>query len=98
MRAFLYENVYIDSLAKKEEDKAIKLVKSLFEYYMENPAEITFGECSPAEREQLVVDYIASMADTCTVNKWKELILPLPWKGKHLAYQFFKKEKNMKDF
>ncbi|MFI5358596.1 MAG: deoxyguanosinetriphosphate triphosphohydrolase [Halanaerobiales bacterium] len=80
LRAFLYENVYIDSLAKKEEDKAIKLVKSLFEYYMENPAEITFGECSPAEREQLVVDYIAGMTDTYAVNKWKELILPLPWK------------------
>jgi len=80
LRAFLYENVYIDSLAKREEDKAIKLVKNLYEYYMENPAEFVIGESRSSEKEQLVIDYIAGMTDTYAVNKWREFHLPLPWK------------------
>lgn len=82
LRKYLYEKVYIDSLAKKEEEKAIILVKNLFLYYMENPAEIIPEDsCSQTTtREQLVVDYIAGMTDTYAINKWKELFLPTPWK------------------
>lgn len=81
LRAFLYENVYIDSLAKKEEDKAINLVKSLFAYYMNNPTEvIPENKSIKSEKEQLVVDYIAGMTDTYAIKKWQELFVPLPWK------------------
>lgn len=74
LRAFLFENVYVGSIAKKEENKAIKIVKDLYKYYLEHinemPAKLYNQE---NDKEQLVIDYIAGMSDLYAINKWKKI-------------------------
>lgn len=79
LRNFLFEKIYIGSAAKKEEAKAIRLVKKLYEYYMENPAETLLNCTLNSNKEQIIVDYIAGMTDTYAIKKWKELMVPFRW-------------------
>ena len=37
LRAFMFENVYLNPKAKGEENKAVHMVVQLFEYYMKHP-------------------------------------------------------------
>ncbi len=73
---------YIESEAKKNERKAQRVIKELYEYFLENP------ETMPDEydHEQLncsnheaVKDYIAGMSDRYAVNRYKHLFLPRFW-------------------
>ncbi|MFW6022760.1 MAG: deoxyguanosinetriphosphate triphosphohydrolase [Halanaerobiaceae bacterium] len=83
LREFLFDNVYIGSIAKKEEEKAIRLVKKLYYYYLNNPNEIIGDKIDKNENneqyEQIVIDYIAGMTDRYAINRWKELFVPSPW-------------------
>ena len=61
---FLFERVYNLALVKGEADKARRVVRLLYEYFMEH------GEDLPGEhalcdepRPRVVVDYIAGMTD-----------------------------------
>ncbi len=77
---FLNNNVYIGSRAKKEENKAISLLKLLYNYYCENQEEIPdkFKEdCN--DKQQIVLDYIAGMSDRYAINKGEDLFIPSPW-------------------
>ncbi|MCL0106315.1 deoxyguanosinetriphosphate triphosphohydrolase [Peptococcaceae bacterium] len=82
LRKFMFDNVYIGSEAKREEEKAIKVVQQLYYYFLENPY------CLPEEyqirlhtegRERVVVDYIAGMTDRYAVRMYQSLFLPSPW-------------------
>lgn len=78
LRDFLFDKVYIGSIAKREEEKAIKLLKSLYDYYMENPMQIHI-DYKEFNIEQKVIDYIAGMTDRYAINRWKEIFMPSPW-------------------
>lgn len=80
LRAFLFERVYIGSLAKAEEGKARELVKSLYRYYVEHPEEIP-ARAGAAEDDaaRRAVDYIAGMTDTYAVNRYMALYVPGPF-------------------
>ncbi|MFW5986155.1 MAG: deoxyguanosinetriphosphate triphosphohydrolase, partial [Halanaerobiales bacterium] len=72
LRGFLFSHVYIGSVAKKEEDKAILLVKKLYKYYMQHTEEINLHINNQyTNDEQKVVDYIAGMTDRYAINRWK---------------------------
>ncbi|ACL69992.1 deoxyguanosinetriphosphate triphosphohydrolase [Halothermothrix orenii] len=82
LRQFLFENVYIGSKAKKEENKAKNLVKKLYYYYLDHPREIPdeFKQKEGNEDiEQMVIDYIAGMTDRYAIKMGQELFLPSPW-------------------
>ncbi|MFW5999527.1 MAG: deoxyguanosinetriphosphate triphosphohydrolase [Halanaerobiaceae bacterium] len=81
LRTFLFRHVYIGSEAKKEEIKAQRLLKMLFEYYVSYPEEIPgdFRKGLEADKEQLVVDYIAGMSDRYAINKGRSIFIPRPW-------------------
>ncbi len=84
LRVFLFERVYIGSEAKKEEKKAIRVIKEIFNYYFKHPEEIPIYNKRAAEhinisKEQQVIDYIAGMTDRYAINRWKELFMPFPW-------------------
>ncbi|MFP4660719.1 MAG: deoxyguanosinetriphosphate triphosphohydrolase [Halanaerobiales bacterium] len=80
LRKFLFDYVYIGSVAKEEEDKAILLVKKLYKYYMKHPDDINLHINNQViYDEQKVVDYIAGMTDRYAINRWKEINLPSPW-------------------
>lgn len=82
LRKFMFENVYIGSVAKKEEKKAENIVKELYTYILENP------NLLPKEWEEnlrlddldrVVCDYVAGMTDRYAVKKFNEIFIPESW-------------------
>ena len=84
LRSFLFKNVYIGSEGKSEEGKAKRLLKMLFEFFMENidyiPAEYLEFE---KNHKQAVIDYIAGMTDRYAINLGREFFIPTPWFDKN---------------
>lgn len=81
LRDFLFESVYIGSIAKTEEDKAVRVLESLAQHYMENPGDMP-GEFRPTDEAELAVkvcDYVAGMTDRYALNRYKEIFLPRSW-------------------
>ncbi len=84
LRAYMFESVYKNPVAKGQETKAESMVKSLYDYYLNNrdklPQEFTYlieelGE----EPERVVCDYISGMSDQYSVMKYKEIFIPKFW-------------------
>ena len=86
MRAFLFERVYIGSIASRETGRVNRLVESLFEYYSDHP-DLLPGWVGKEEergkhRDDLaarVTDYIAGMTDRFAIRAYKDLFLPSEW-------------------
>lgn len=82
LRDFLFERVYVGSVAKQEEDKAIMVLRKLFLFYLEHPEEMP--EEFRRGREDLrvrVCDYVAGMTDRYALRKYHEKFLPKVWVG-----------------
>ncbi len=80
LRDFLFEYVYIGSSAKREKDKAILLIKQLYDYYIKHLSDINYSTNEEnIDDDQKVIDYIAGMTDRYAINRWKEINLPSPW-------------------
>lgn len=82
LRQFLFDSVYIGSIAKKEEKKAQRLIIHLFEYYHSHPEEIPLEfklREEDTELEQMIIDYIAGMSDRYAISRGRQLFIPSPW-------------------
>ncbi|HHV33988.1 MAG TPA: deoxyguanosinetriphosphate triphosphohydrolase [Syntrophomonadaceae bacterium] len=82
LRSFLFQQVYIGSVAKKEEAKAQRIVKTLYEYYLENPDFLTEDlkpKVSDEGLERCVVDYIAGMTDRFALKTFERHFVPSSW-------------------
>ena len=82
LRDFMFEKVYLSSIARSEEERANTVITMLFEYFMKHPEELpqirkthieTFG------LEQTVCDYIAGMTDNFAIYQFNELFVPKKW-------------------
>jgi dGTPase len=82
LRDFLFAQVYIGSVAKREEDKAIMVLRSLFIFYLEHPEEMPeeFGK-GQEDLRIMVCDYVAGMTDRYAMRKYHEKFLPKVWVG-----------------
>lgn len=81
LREFLFDRVYIGSVAKTEEDKAIRVLQSISEYYLERPEELP-AEFQPEDEAELplkVCDYVAGMTDRYALIKYQQFFLPRSW-------------------
>lgn len=81
LRDFLYERVYENPRAKKEFKKAKKILKDLYEYYLEHPEEV-FKDIPPEKKlntQRMVCDFIAGMTDRFALITYERLFLPTPW-------------------
>jgi len=76
---FMYEKVYTNPTAKREESKVPELLHRLFRYYHYND-EFQKGL---VEEEQLqhTVDFIAGMSDRYAISKFQELFVPNEWRA-----------------
>ena len=89
LRAWLFKNLYNNNdeknVAKSEEKKAQHLVETLYNYFKKNtdklPEEYKLLIKSGEDEYQVVADYIAGMTDDYAINKFKELFVPIGWKG-----------------
>lgn len=83
MRNFMFERVYQSPVAKAEEHKAEKLIKTLFHHYMSHRDELPNEYQCLLEKgdllEVVVCDYIGSMTDHYAVSKYEELYIPKNW-------------------
>ena len=83
LRELMFANVYRNPEAKKEEEKAKKMLISLYTYYQEHPEQMSreyrnligCGE----DKTQVVCDYIAGMTDQYSMHKYEELFVPKAW-------------------
>ena len=86
LRTFLFNNVYHDKVAKSEEDKAIEMLRILFEYFVKHPDEMPTIYKKNLEYESVercVCDYISSMTDRYAIDLFRELYVPSMWR-RHL--------------
>ena len=82
LRSFLFQQVYIGSAAKKEEAKAQRIIRTLYEYYLENPDSLTDelrNEDAEEGLERCIVDYVAGMTDRFAMKTFERLFVPNAW-------------------
>lgn len=82
LRDFMFEHVYRNPVAKGEEEKAKGIVRSLFEYYMENPEKLPADFLPQMDFDGIegtVADYIAGMTDKYAIYKYSEIFIPQAW-------------------
>ena len=74
LRTWMFDNVYLDPIAKAEEKKARNIIQSLYEYYTE-----ALSESYPADEiPQIVADYISGMTDQYAIRRYLDLFIPKP--------------------
>ena len=81
-REFMFERVYLNSVAKREEGKAKRVVEQLFEHYMNSVDELPHEFVQFVEedgKERVVADYIACMTDNYAIRDYNRLFVPLSW-------------------
>ena len=84
LRRIMFRNVYENPVAKKEEQKAIKMLTELYEYYIEHP-EATSREYRElilhkgVKKSQAVCDYLSGMTDQYSMDKFREIYIPKAW-------------------
>ena len=81
LRDFLFERVYIGSIAKTEEEKAVRVLQSIAEYYLNDPEQLPpeFRPSEPTELTVRVCDYVAGMTDRYALMKYEQYFLPRAW-------------------
>lgn len=80
LEAFMFDNVYLDDAAKREEKKVYGVVESLYRYFIEKPELLENETCyDPADPETTVCDYISGMTDIYCLYKYNELFIPESW-------------------
>ena len=84
LRQFLFDQVYYNPAAKKEECKAKALLASLFDYFCKYPAkmpEFYRNRIETDGTERCVCDYISGMTDRYAIDLYEELFIPKVWSG-----------------
>lgn len=82
LRQFMFDRVYLNNIAKKEEIKAENIIKELYFYFIKNPHKL-FLSVEIKERDfllkDIVKDYIAGMTDSYAIKKYTDIFLPKSW-------------------
>ncbi|MCE5234669.1 MAG: deoxyguanosinetriphosphate triphosphohydrolase [Clostridiaceae bacterium] len=82
LRDFMFERVYLNPVAKREEGKGMHVIEQLYLYY-KNHMELLPGEFAKniAEdgEERVAADYIACMTDRYAIEEFKRLFVPMEW-------------------
>ncbi len=81
LRDFLFERVYESEQIKKEFRKAEKVLRDLYEYYLEHPEGVPLNlpEEMKQDRHRLVCDFIAGMTDRFALMTYERLFMPQQW-------------------
>lgn len=83
LKDFLFERVYLNPQAKGEEPRAKRLLRMLFDYYLEHLDEVPeeYRELLGRGEEppRVVGDFLAGMTDRYAIRKAEQLFLPKGW-------------------
>src|SRR5436190_3980522 len=73
LRTFMFENVYLAASAKSEHPRIEKMIRVLFEHYVEHPPAPMTPGASEAER---IADWLAGMTDRYAIRVFSDLAVP----------------------
>ena len=73
LRTFMFEHVYLAASAKSEHPRIEKMIRVLFDHYVENPPAPMTPGASQAER---IVDWLAGMTDRYAIRVFSDLAVP----------------------
>lgn len=86
LKEFMFENVYVGSAAKEEEEKAQEMIRKLFFYFMDNPRKLpklseknNLNLKKDEDRVRAVCDYIAGMTDRFALTLFEQIFIPRVW-------------------
>lgn len=83
LRALMFENVYNNPVAKKEDGKAGRMLQEMYLYYIKYPQKMSREYQQLIQRgettERAVCDYISGMTDQYAMAKFKEIFVPSAW-------------------
>ena len=83
LRKLMFASVYRNPAAKKEEEKAKRMLKEMYMYYSKNPDSMSNEYRQLIRRgeplERVVCDYISGMTDQYSMAKFKEIFVPSGW-------------------
>ena len=82
LRDFMFDNVYKNSKAKSEEEKAKRVIMELFYYYLAHIDLLTGEYAKYLEtdgKERAVADYIAGMTDNYAIAEYVRIFVPKSW-------------------
>ena len=84
LRKFMFEHVYLNPRAKREEHKAEEMIQNLYGYYIDHIEQLPEKYLEMIDRgvstkEQSVCDFIAVMTDAYAVKKFREYFIPEGW-------------------
>ncbi|MCI2046099.1 MAG: deoxyguanosinetriphosphate triphosphohydrolase [Faecalibacterium sp.] len=82
LKDFMYQTVYVDKIAKAEEQKVEKLVTELYERLVAHPELLPnfymqLAYCEGPDRA--VTDYISGMSDEFAIRTFETLFVPQKW-------------------
>jgi len=84
LRDFMFERVYLNKVAKSEEDKAEYIIEQLYYYYLGNFDKLPKEHIALYEdygvKEDIICDYIAGMTDRYAINQFNDLFVPKSWR------------------
>jgi dGTPase len=77
LRTFMFDHVYLGETARREHAKIERVLRTLFEYYVEDPGRIPDGGGAPdADLAQRVTDWLAGMTDRYCIRAFESLSVP----------------------
>ena len=80
LRGFLFAQVYLREGARREQEKAMDVVRALFAWYLEHPHDVPAEyHSAPGDLPTRVADYIAGMTDRYALRAYERLFLPQGW-------------------
>lgn len=82
LRAFMFEAVYCNPVAKGEESKAQNMIELLFRHYIAHLDELPDDYYAIAQSEapeRAVCDYLAGMTDSYAVERYGDVFIPKAW-------------------
>ena len=80
LRDFLFAEVYTRTAATDEHDRAIRLLRELFAYFLEHSDQLPPEyHRVPGDLPTRVADFIAGMTDRYAVRTYEQLFLPQGW-------------------
>jgi dGTPase len=81
MRTFLYKNVYETSKIHDDFTKAMKVVKELYQYFLEKgvPDKLGGTKSQTINNHRTVCDFVAGMTDRYALGLYQKIYLPRPW-------------------
>lgn len=81
LRDFLYENVYESKKIELEFNKAKKILREIYGYYIDHTEEL-FSDLpieKQADKHRIVCDFVAGMTDRFAIATYERLYMPQQW-------------------